>query len=524
MARLFLFMSIPFLAVMGMILSGCMVGPSYHQPGTTVSKDWMEAGDKRVQTGPVDERSWWKAFHDPVLDRLIDRAYRENLTLRIAGVRVLESRAQLGIATGELYPQTQQADGSLQYARDSEHAVQAMPPYHHSQAQLGASAAWELDFWGRFRHLVESADAGWRASLADYDNALVSLTADVAVFYIAIRTLEKRISIAQQNAQTQQDNLNIALARLSNGTVSELDAEQARAALDNTLAAIPALEARLQQAKHALSILLGMAPNDLSGLLKGPSGIPVSPPLVIAGIPADLLRRRPDIRGAQLRAEAQSAQIGVAKADLYPVFSLSGTLGILSTNAGTNRLSDMFQWAGRTATASGSFQWSLFNYGRITNNVRLQDARLQELLIAYQNTVLSAQQEVEDNLISYLKSQDQAAFLARGTESARRALDLAAMQYREGVRDFTAVLTAQQALLSEQDSLASAMGDIAVSLVGVYRALGGGWEIREGTDLLPPAVREEMAGRTNWGNLLEPATYNPPAGRGPSSLIRPPDW
>ncbi len=524
MARLSLLIAICISAGMGIIFTGCMVGPDFHLPDAMVSKDWMEAGDQRVKSAPADFRTWWKAFNDPVLSRLIDRAYRENLNLRIAGVRVLEARAQLGIAIGELYPRTQQATGSLRYNRQSEHALIAQPPYHYTQSEIGVNAAWELDFWGRFRRMVESADANWQATRADYDNALITLTADVAGSYIAIRTIEKRIEIAQQNAKTQQENLNIVQVRLKYGTVSQLDVEQARTVLNDTLAVIPSLEAQLLQAKHALSVLLGMAPNDLSDVLKGPSGIPVSPPQVIVGIPSDLLRRRPDIRSAEYRAEAQSARIGVAKADLYPAFSLSGTFGFLSTDVRTNRLSDMFQWASRNASTGASFQWSLFNYGQVTNNIRLQDALFQELLISYQNTVLSAQQEVEDNLAAFLKTQDQAALLAKSTDSAGRALDLAVMQYREGVKDFTTVLIAQQALLNEQDNLAVAMGGISRSLVGVYRALGGGWEFREGTDLLPPAVREEMAGRTDWGKLLQPASYNPPAGQEPKSTIRSPDW
>jgi NodT family efflux transporter outer membrane factor (OMF) lipoprotein len=524
MTRFSLLIAVGISAGMSMVLTGCMVGPDFHRPGAAVSKDWMEARDTRVKSVSADYRTWWKAFNDPALDRLIDHAYRENLSLRIAGVRVLEARAQLGIAVGELYPQTQQAAGSWQYNRESEHGLLAQPPFHYSQSQIGVNAAWELDFWGKFRRMVQSADASWHATLADYDNALVSLTADVAGSYIAIRTLEKRIDIARQNAQTQQESLDIAMTRLKYGTVSQLDVEQARAVLNDTLAVIPSLEAQLGQAKHGLSILLGMAPNDLSDFLKGPAGIPVSPPQVIVGIPADLLRRRPDIRSAEYLAEAQSARIGAAKADLYPAFSLSGTFGFLSTDAGTNRLSDMFRWTSRTAQAGSSFQWSLFNYGRITNNVRLQDARLQELLINYQSTVLSAQQEVEDNLASFLKTQDQAAFLARSTESARYALDLAVMQYRQGIIDFTTVLTAQQALLREQDNLAVSMGAISSYLVGVYRALGGGWEIRKGGELLPPAVREEMAGRTDWGKLLQPASYNPPPGQERKSTLKLPDW
>ncbi len=510
-----------------LLLSGCAkVGPEYVRPEVRLSPNWTDVGDERVKNVAADYRNWWHAFNDPVLDRLIDLAYRENLSLRIAGVRVLEARAQLGIAVGGLYPQTQQAFGSLQYNRISERSPQAVVGQELSylQSQIGVSAAWEMDFWGKFRRTVESADAGWRATVADYDNAMVSLTADVANSYITVRTLEKRIEIARKNAETQQESLKIAEARFKYGTVTQLDVDQARTLLNNTLGLIPSLEAQRRQAGNALSVLLGMTPGGLSDYLAGTSGIPVCPSQVVVGIPADLLRRRPDIRSAEYRAAAQSAQIGVAKADLYPAFSLTGTFGFLSSDVGTSSLSDMFQWKSRSAQAGPSFQWNIFNYGRITNNVRLQDARFQELLLTYQNAVLTAQQEVEDNLVAFLRAQERADFLAKSTAAAGNALDLAVKQYREGIKDFTTVLIAQQVLLNEQDNLAVTLGNISSSLVGIYRALGGGWEIREGKELVPPEIRETMTNRTNWDNLLAPASYNPPVLGEPKPLFRLPDW
>ena len=510
-----------------LFLVGCSVGPNFRTPKAAVSREWIEAKNNRVSPASTDYRSWWKAFDDPVLDRLIDRAFRENLSLRSAGVRVLEARAQLGIAIGEIFPQTQQAVGSLQYYRTSDRAFTSSffgGTFEYWQPQLGAQASWELDFWGKFRRAIESADASLLSTLADYDNTLVTLTADVANAYITIRTAEERIRIARENVGTQEESLKIAEARFKYGTVTQLDVEQARTSLSNTLASIPALETQLRQARNALSVLLGTPPSALSDLLGGPSGIPVSPPQVIVGIPADLLRRRPDIRSAELQAAAQSAQIGVAKADLFPAFSLTGSLVFLSTDAGRFQLSDMFRWGSRSVQAGPAVQWNLLNYGQITNNVRVQDARLQELLIAYQKAVLSAQQDVEDNLVAFLRAQDRADLLAQSVASARTAVALAVLQYREGVTDFTTVLTAQQALLSQQDSLAITLGTISTSLVGVYRALGGGWEIRDGQELVPPEIRAEMARRTNWGHLLTPSAYNLPASREPKSAPRLPDW
>jgi NodT family efflux transporter outer membrane factor (OMF) lipoprotein len=499
-------------------LSGCMkVGPDFHRPNAVIAPDWIEAGDARVKTGPADYRNWWQVFNDPVLDKLVDRAYRENLNIRIAGVRVLEARAQLGIAAQGIYPQNLPVSGSIEYNRPSAAGAVPSSVSEYYQSQAGLNASWELDFWGKFRRIIESADAAWLASVADYDTALVSLTADVAGSYITIRTLEKRIEIARQNAEIQNDNLKIAEARFKYGTVTQLDVEQARTVLNDTLAAVPSLEAQLRQAMHALSVLLGAAPGDLRDYLQGASDIPVSPPQVAIGIPADLLTRRPDIRSAAYQAAAQSAQIGAAKADLYPAFSLAGNFNFVASDVGKSKLSDMFKWNSRSILAGPSFGWDILNYGRIINNVRVQDARLQELLITYQNTVLRAQQEVEDSLVAFLRAQERAELLALSTAAAKKALDLAALQYRRGVKDFTTVLTAQQALLNEQDNLAVTLGSISGNLVVVYRALGGGWEVREGKEFLNPEDMEAMSKRTNWGNMLAPASYIPPAGVAKSS-------
>jgi NodT family efflux transporter outer membrane factor (OMF) lipoprotein len=440
----------------------------------------------------------------------------------------LQARAELGIAIGDMFPQTQQAVGAVEYFRTSERAETAAfsggGALTFWQSQIGVQASWELDFWGRIRRGIQSAEASLLSTLADYDSTLVTLTADVANTYIAIRTAEERIRIAQENAAAEEQILKITETRFTYGTATQRDVEQARTSLLNTLASIPSLETQRRQAQDALSVLLGMPPSNLSDVLEGASGIPASPPQIIVGIPADLLRRRPDVRGAELQAAAQSAQIGVAKADLLPIFSLNGSLVFLSTDLGRFKLSDMFRWGSRSIQAGPSVQWNILNYGQITNNVRVQDAALQQLLIAYQNAVLSAQKDVEDNLIAFLRAQDRAELLAQSVASAKKALDLAVLQYREGVTDFTTVLTAQETLLAQQDSLASTLGNISTSLVGIYRALGGGWEIREGQDLVSPEIKAEMQRRTNWGRLLAPANYNLPASRQPYSAPRPPDW
>lgn len=510
-----------------LLAAGCAkVGPDFVRPTPNLSQYWLDVGNPRLKTEFAEHRNWWRAFNDPVLDKMIDLAYQENLTLRLAGVRVLEARAQLGVAIGELYPQKQQASGLVEKERISAHVPQAInnPNLGLYQSQIALGASWELDFWGKFRRAVESANASMLASIADYDSTLVSLTADVANSYILIRTVEKRLRIARQNVEIQQESLKIAEARFLGGTTSQRDVEQAKAVLASTQATIPSLETQLRQGKNALSVLLGMPPSNLAQLLSGPGDIPAPPPQVAVGIPADLLRRRPDIRSAELTAAAQCAKIGVTKAELYPAFSLSGTFGFQSSDVGNFKLGDMFQWRSRAGTFGPAFQWNILNYGQITNQVRVQDARFQELLISYQNTVLKAQQEVEDVLVAFLRAQERAEFLAEGTAAARRSLELAVLQYREGITDFTTVLTAQQSLLSGQDSLASTLGDISSNLVGVYRALGGGWQLREGQDFVPSQTKEAMARRTNWGSLLTPVDYAPLAPEQRPLMIRAPQW
>ena len=522
--------------VLALWVVGCTkVGPDYVRPETAVSQTWLEAGDKRVKTEPAEYRDWWKAFNDPTLDRLIDSAYRENLTLRIAGVRVLAARAQLGIATGQLYPQTQQATGSVLKERESAGTPIAgtgisSPRFGGLslwESQVGLTASWEIDFWGKFRRAIESADANLLASIGNYDSTLVSLTGSVANFYITLRTVERRLNIARRNRATQRESLEIAQARFEGGTTSQRDVDQAKTILTSTEATIPPLKLQLRQATDALCVLLGRPPSLLTNQLQGkPGEIPAPPARVVVGIPVDLLRRRPDIRAAEFNAMAQGAQIGVAKGELYPSLSLLGTFGLLASDVGKSYLASMFNWRDRSGSIGPSLTWNIFNYGQITNNVRFQDAQFQALLITYQNTVLSAQQDVEDNLTGFLRTQEQAASLQESVVAAQSSLNLALIQYREGITDFTTVLTAQQALLSAEDSLASAMGNISMFLVGVYRALGGGWQIREGQDFVPAATREQMEKRTNWGNLLTPPSEAPPmpAEQQEKRLIRAPDW
>jgi NodT family efflux transporter outer membrane factor (OMF) lipoprotein len=514
---------------LALLVQGCMVGPDFKTPSAPVADKWLEQGNKSVDSAASEHRDWWTVFNDATLTRLIQLAYQQNLTLRTAGVRVLEARARLGIAIGEFYPQQQQVGASLTYNRIPVSLPQIIITNTYWADQFGAQAAWELDLWGKLRRAIESADGGFLASVASYDDVLVTLVGDVATAYVQIRTTEKQIAIARDNIERQRTALKIAQTKFQYGTATRRDVYQAENVLGATEATVPQLNIQLAQAKNALSVLLGMPPGPLDDLLAGPSDIPTAPEQVIAGIPAELLRRRPDVRRAELQAAAQSAQIGVAKADLLPTFSLIGNVGTLATDVGTSSLGDVFTRRSLHYSVGPAIQWNVLNYGQITNNVRAQDAKFQELLIGYQNTVLKAQQEVENGIATFIHSRDQAGFLQQSVSAAEGALRIALLQYREGILDFTTVLTAEQNLYQAQNNLALATGSIALGLITTYRALGGGWQIREGRDFVPPETQREMAERTNWGTLLTPDLLRPEAPGLPSPQdrappVRLPEW
>jgi NodT family efflux transporter outer membrane factor (OMF) lipoprotein len=513
--------------------AACKVGPDFTTPTASVADKWLESGGPSVQSDHQEYEDWWTVFHDPTLNRLVDIAYHQNLTLMAAGARVLEARAILGVSIGELYPQTQQIGGNVGYNQASQVDPTSNPTHqleNYWRASLGTQIAWELDLWGKFRRGVESSDASYLASIATYDDVLVTLLGDVATNYIGIRTLQQQIAIARDNIVKQQKALAIARDRFHGGTATGLDVFQAENVLAQTESTVPQLTAQLQQGEGALRVLLGMTPESLDALLAGSMDIPVPPRDVAVGIPADLIRRRPDIRSAELRAAAQSAQIGIAKAELFPAFSLTGVFGTVAGSTGNNRVGDVFTAPGIQFAFGPSFSWPILNYGQITNNVRVQDARLQALLIGYQNTVLKAQQEVENGLAAFLQGRAQVDYLRRSVAAANNALRIAVDQYLLGTRDFTTVLIAEQNLYQAQSNLASAEGSLATGLASVYRSLGGGWQIRKGNEFVNAATRDEMRNRTNWGGLLPPADQSPPptpglpspADKGPD--VRAPQW
>jgi NodT family efflux transporter outer membrane factor (OMF) lipoprotein len=456
--------------------NGFKVGPNYGRPQVAVANDWIDQS-KLLRRQASENALWWLVFNDPILDELILEGYSQNLTLRQAGARILEARAVQGIAIGGLFPQVQQANGSYTHTLRSNRAI-TIPSAdrHFSNWQTGLNMSWEIDFWGRYRRLIEASSAELDASVESYDDVLVALLADIAQAYIEIRALQKRIELADANVKALGGSRDIAKARFEAGATSEVDFLQAQTILSQTEALIPRLQADLRVANNRLCILLGRPPEDLVvHMATGP--IP-NPPLEVAvGIPADLIRRRPDVRQAERLLAAQCARIGIAETDLYPSISINGTIGVSS-----QQFDGLFRAGSGYGTVGPQFNWNIFNYGRLLNNIRVQDARFQQLARAYEQQVLVANQEAEDAIIRYFKARERVVILGTAVDAAERSSKLVLNLYREGKADYNQVFNILTFLVAQQDLLAQASGDVGLFLVEINRALGGGWEIRNGVN------------------------------------------
>jgi NodT family efflux transporter outer membrane factor (OMF) lipoprotein len=460
------------------IHNGLKVGPNYKTPPAPIAEHWIDAVDKRVRSEEVDLSCWWTVFNDPILGGLIVNATQQNLTLREAGFRVLEARAQLGIARGNFFPQTQTLSGA--YTRFAVPGV--TEPTYFSQWNYGFNLAWQLDFWGAFRRAIIAADDALQASVFDYDDVMITLLGDVATSYVQYRTDQERIRLLRQVVQIQENVLKFISEQLTIGFhgVTNLDRAQALSNLKQSEAQIAELQIDMRVQQNNLCTLLGIPTQDLetylnSGLNKD---IPVTPDYVIVGIPADLLRRRPDVRRAERLAAAQAEQIGIAETAWYPAFTISGTLG---GSAAT--FSDLFKPSAFNSNVGPSFQWNLLNYGRIVNNVRFQDATFKELVVAYQQSVLNADQEVENGIVTFLKAQEREQLLRQSVDAAYLALEVIIAQYENPTQaagagaDFNRYAVIQQNLITQQDLWVQSRGEIALGLIQVYEALGGGWVV-----------------------------------------------
>lgn len=454
----------------------------------------------QLEITAIKQRQWWKVLNDPDIDKLVKIAWQQNNTLEIAGLRVLEAQAQLGIATGSRYPQSQLMLGDATRVSPPESAGGGAS---YTNYGLGVSAAWEIDFWGRFRRGIQSADAAFMASIAARDQALILLTAQIVDTYTVIRVAEQQLKIARDNEKIQQRSYDIASVLYRNGSDSELDMQQAHTLLLSTQSTIPGFVITVKQARNALSALLGQTPGAVDALLTPERSIPSLPDQIEIGLPADLLRRRPDVRQAELLAMAQNARVGLAETDLYPRFSLLGSIGLASGGAGSSDFGDLFSSDSLAYSFGPSFVWPFLNYGRIINNVRVEDARLQQALLNYRETVIQASREAEDAIVALNGNQAQAQIISKTVISAKRSNTLSSLRYKEGFSDYQRVLDSQQSLFRQQQNLVNTRGASVRSLIALYKALGGGWQDQAGLPFISSESREQMSERINWGDFLE---------------------
>lgn len=542
------------------IFCSCAIGPNFKRPETALADKWMAEGRKQIVGQPSDQTEWWRAFNDPTLDALVAQAQSQNLTLQAAALRIVQARAVRSGAFWTEFPlisgpnasytdfhYSQNVKPDLEFKKGSfdvyrngrrERAPRrgriilqrrldrpdlgvSLPQVEINKPELqntnrvelyqaGFDALWELDVWGQKRRLIEAAGASYQGAIADYDGILVSLTAEVAAAYIEIRTLEERLRTTREDIAALEQFLAAAQGRAREGQVTDLDVQMARTLLTDTQAEIPTLESDLRVAENTLCILLAKPPQSLRQELGGPRPIPAPPAEVAAGIPADLLRRRPDVRMAEYEAWAQCARIGVAKGELLPKFALLGSIGFASSHTG-----NFFERNSFRSLYGGGINWTPLIYPFTIEPVRVQDARYQEAIALYRETVLRALAEVEDSSARFLSTQDALHALAASAEASRRAAGLALDQYARGTLPYPGAVEALQRLVDQQDRAIQMRGDVALNLVALYKALGGGWQRSRDKPLLPEAVRKQMEQRTDWWSFsgkreIEPREFKKP--------------
>jgi outer membrane protein, multidrug efflux system len=486
----------PVLGVVALLISGCTVGPNYAPPKTAMPQTWGElpaehgptslptsgatSGGAALSSVPTSDppgtslADWWTTFQDPALDSLVERAVNANLDLRAAQARVREARAQRGVASAELFPRVD-AFGSYSRSRTSENSFGGpggAPGSESDLYQAGFDASWEIDVFGGVRRNVEAADADIAASIEDRRDVLITLLAEVAQNYVELRGFQRQVAIARANLQTQNETLNLTRTRFAAGLSSDLDVARAEAQVQTTESQIPTLESAARQSIHLLSVLLALEPTALLEELLTETPIPSAPPEVPIGLPSDLLRRRPDVRRAERQLAAATARIGVATADLFPRFSLTGSLGLESSH-----FSSLGDYSSRFWSIGPSVSWPVLDFGRIRSNVDVQNAREEQAFANYEQTVLTSLREVEDALVAFLNEQARRQTLVGAVNSNRRAVNLATQLYQQGLSDFLSVLQAQRDLFVSEDSLVQSDRAVTTGLVSLYKALGGGWEI-----------------------------------------------
>jgi outer membrane protein TolC len=512
-------------AFIALVLSACTaLGPDYETPpNIPLPKKWTPV---QAETERREVSKWWTLFNEPVLNELITLGARQNLSVEAAGLRIVQSRAALGISDALIFPQQQAVTGNAAKIYQNENS--------YSSAALGLDVAWELDIWGKYARGIETSEANLYASIASYRDVLVTVTAEIARNYINYRTAEERIYLSKQNITIQQRVVAMTQVQYDSGNVSELDVQQAKTQLYATQAALPALNIARLQSANAIAVLVGRLPEHITPMLatkesrqapgydermaqaatkskdddsfivdyNSRSLIPIAPPIA-PSIDPNLIRRRPDLQVAELQAKAQSARIGARQADLYPQFFLFGNIGV----SDTVRTGDSFSASNAVTAAIGpGFSWNIFQYDRIKNQVRIEDALFQESLTNYNQQVLEAVREVSNALIAYEFLQQQAEFNFAAVEASIRAFNISATQYNNGLVTYQRLLSTVEKMTLREDTYAQTKGRIANNVIALYKALGGGWDQHGDIPLVKPEIMEQMINRTDWGDYLQQET------------------
>jgi len=487
-----------------LLAAGCAVGPNYEEPQYDVPDAWQNAAAADVaDTTAAPLETWWSAFGDTLLDALISEARAASPDLAAAVGRIREAHGYRRTAAGDRWPQVR-ADGTYTRTELPENGtgglVAALGGANPSgNWEFGLAASWEVDLFGRVRRQVEAADASLQASIEDYRDVLVTLYANVAVTYVDIRALQERLRYARQNAESQRETLGITEARLDAGLVPALDVARARSNLANTLAGIPILETSLETARNRLAILLGRMPGSLDARLEpGAARIPVPSTSLAAGLPVDLLRRRPDVRRRERQRAAQTARIGVATADLYPRFSLAGMIGLSAAEFG-----DLGDSGSRIWSLVPGFSWNLFTGGKVRGRIESERGRTEQALAAYEATVLGALAEVENALTALRQEEIRRDQLATAVASSQEAVALVQTRYLSGLTDFQSYLDAQRVLTNQQDQLAASRGQVATRLIDLNRALGGGWSLDDPVPVLTAATEDTASAGSGQNEGIE---------------------
>ena len=449
------------------------VGKDYSPPNVAaLPTQWQDAQPTGASNASAELGEWWQRLGDPVLDDLIARSAQGSLDLREALSRLNEARALRGISAADRFP-TLDAKASYERRGESDNTPFGGFVPDNGTYTVGFDATWELDLWGRVRRTVEAADADLAASVEDLRDVAVTVAAETAINYVELRAFQRRVAIARENVLRQQQTLELVRGRFEAGLVGESDVAQARTNVESTRSRVPALEVGVRAAENRLAVLIGQPPGALRELLESAAPIPVPPLEVAVGVPADLLRRRADVRRAERVVAAEHARIGVAQGDLYPRLTLTGELGLAATD-----ISDLTDSASSFFGLGPSLRWNIFDAGRLRNRVNAQDARAEQAMLRWERTVLVALEETENAMTAFVREQTRRASLLEAASQAQLAVQLARTQYKEGLSDFQTVLVAERAVAELEDDLATSESSIATNFVVLYKALGGGWEHR----------------------------------------------